>query len=321
MGVAHKDILSHLDSSSCLVAAEQSRKAQDRHISDSAAALESVHSFDTTVKENSDIDREVLPSMSEVRVAEDSNTGAIKTQLLELQETQARISQEKREMSAVLVSIEAKIDALAGELATGNGNVGNRLQKIEALIGECKTMGTTSGQALVDIQVHFKEKLNSLEAVSKAIVPDFRRESTPLEWTIRCWSSLKEDARLDKTAYNVAENEAYFHGYCIRPGVRIETIDGVQWFRLIFCLHKGAYDHLLSWPMKESFSLKIVKATGDCFEKYIRADTSSTDLKAFRRPETWRTNYVIAPEKIELAEIEENGCVKDEKVCVRFQVN
>ncbi|XP_077561704.1 uncharacterized protein LOC144178045 [Haemaphysalis longicornis] len=319
--VAHKDIISHLDSGSCFVAAEQSKRAQDRHSNVSVVPVESIQSFENTLKEISEMSRAVLANISEIRVAEESNAGAIKTQLRELQETQARICEEKsRETTAALVTITDTLYALSYEHAAGIVNVKDRLQKLEVLTGQCKTLGRTSGEALVDMKAEFNEKLNNLEATSQAIFPDLRRESRPLEWTISGWSNLKEKARREKTAISAAKNPAYFHGYCVLPAMMIETSDGVQWFRLVYWIHKGAYDHLLSWPIKERFFFKVVKPTGECLQICIVSDTSLDDLECVKRPKTQKNDYMRAPGKIKLEKIEESGYITDDKVRVRFQV-
>lgn len=36
---------------------------------------------------------------------------------------------------------------------------------------------------------------------------------------------------------------------------------------------KGANDHLLPWPMRETFYLKFVQPNGECLEDYIELDT------------------------------------------------
>ncbi|KAH9364441.1 hypothetical protein HPB48_019271 [Haemaphysalis longicornis] len=325
--VAHKDILSHLDSGLCHAATEESRKAQDGHGNAIVVPSEYIQTFENTLRENSEMSTAVLAKMSEVRVSEQSNASAIKQLqeqlkllLRELQGTNALICEERTEMSAALVSIKAKIDAVADGQAAGNGNIGHRLQKLEALIGECKTVGTTSGQALQDMKVDFKEKPNNLEAASKAIFPDLRRESEPFEWIIPDWSKLKEEARDKVEVYLEAEKPSYFRGYCILPGVLIVTIPGHQWLSMKIRVCKGKYDHLLPWPISQCFCLKVVQSNGQCFKDHVELDTAKRPLWAFQRPTTPKNDYGWTTGCINVIAIEEAGCINEDKLHVRFEL-
>ncbi|XP_077546115.1 TNF receptor-associated factor 6-B-like [Haemaphysalis longicornis] len=321
--VAHKDIPSHLDSGLCHAAAEESREAQDRHTNAIVVPAEYIQTFENTLRENSEMSTAVLAQMSELRVSEQSNASAIKQLqqelkilLRELQGTQTLIGEERTEMSAALVSIKAKIDAVAGKQAAGNG----RLEKLEALIGECKTVGTTSGQALQDMKVDFKKKLNNLEAASKAIFLDLRRESQTFEWIIPDWSKLKEEAGDKQWAYLEAGKHSYFRGYCILPGVAISTFAGRQSLIMMIRVCKGEYDHLLHWPMSQCFCLKVVHSTGQCFKDPIWLDTAKSTRKVYERPTTAENDLDWSPTWINVSEIEEAGCINEDKLHVRFEL-
>ncbi|KAH9364442.1 hypothetical protein HPB48_019272 [Haemaphysalis longicornis] len=326
--VAHKDILSHLDSGLCHTATEESRKAQDGHGNAIVVPAEYIQTFENTLRENSEMSTAVLAKMSEVRVSEQSNASAIKQLqeelkllLRELQGTKALICEERTEMSAALVSIKAKIDAVAGEQATGNVNVGKSLEKLEALIGECKTVGTASGQALQDMKVDFKEKLINLEAASKAIFPDLRRESEPFDWIIPDWSKLKQEARDKRRVYLEAEKSSYFRGYCILPGVEIiSSFGGRQWLRMTIRVCKGEYDHLLHWPISQCFCLKVVKSTGQCFKDIIELDTAIFTSQAYERPTTPKNSLEVSHSWFTVSAIEEAGCINEDKVHLRLEL-
>ncbi|XP_077546112.1 TNF receptor-associated factor 6-A-like [Haemaphysalis longicornis] len=326
--VAHKDILSHLDSGLCHAATEESRKAQDRHGNAIVVPAEYIQTFENTLRENSAMSTAVLAKMSEVRVSEQSNASAIKQLqqelkilLRELQGTQALICEERTEMSAALVGIKAKIDAVAGKQATGNGNAGNSLEKLEALIGECKTVGTTSGQALADMKVDFKEKLNNLEAASKAIFLDLRRQSEPFEWIIPDWSKLKQQARDKLLVHLEAEKSSYFRGYCILPGVLIGiAFGGRQVLKMTIRVCKGEYDCLLHWPISQCFCLKVVQSTGQCFNDAIELDTAKLKLPKYERPTTPKNDRVWSDTFFHVSAIEKAGCINEDKLHVRFEL-
>lgn len=215
--LAHKDIISHLDSSSCLVAAEQGRETGGCFSNVSVVPVEAIQTFQNNLKENTEKSRDILTKISEVRVADESNAGAfkqaqheIKAELRELRETQARISEETKKMSLAYLNYEGKFDALRGEVASGNGKVGNTLLKVEELIDEYKTEATTSGKALVDMKEDINDKLNKLEVTSKEIFFVLRRESEPLEWSVPDWSKLKEKARGEGNADCEAEKASLY---------------------------------------------------------------------------------------------------------------
>lgn len=266
--------------------------------------------------------------LSEMRLAEESDASTIKqsqqeikTLLRELQETKLDMCVERlRDMSTDFVSMKTKIDALADNVAAGNGTVEKGLEKVQALIGECKTLGTTSGQALVDMKVDINKKQDNMETASKVIFLDLRRESEPLEWTIPGWSKLKEKAKREGHVEFEADKPSYFHGYYILPGVRIQTMEGVQKLRMKFQLFKGAYDHLLAWPIRETLYLKVVEPTGQCFKDYIWLDTRINDLVGYNKPTTSQNDCIWSHGNIEVSKIEEAGCIKDDHVRVRFEI-
>lgn len=186
---------------------------------------------------------------------------------------------------------------------------------MQALIGECKTLGTTSGQALVDMNIN--KKRDNMEAASKAIFLDLRRESEPLEWTIPDWSKLKEKARREGHVESEADKPNYFHGYYILPGVMIQTMEGVQKLRMRFQICKGAYDPRLSWQIRATLYLEVVEPTGQCFKDDIWIDRSKSEFIQYNKPTTPQNDCTWSSGNIEVRKVEEADCIKDDNVRVR----
>lgn len=100
----------------------------------------------------------------------------------------------------------------------------------------------------------------------------------------------------------------------------ITTTDGVQKLYLKLRVCRGAYDHFLRWPIRESFQLKVVKSTGEAFEEYFVLDTTQGALEECNKPTTSQNDAIWSVENIEVGKIENAECIKNDTVRVQFRI-
>lgn len=118
-----------------------------------------------------------------------------------------------------------------------------------------------------------------------------------------------------------ANKPKYFHGYCLLPGIDVETRGRVHVLSLAFRICKGEYDQLLYWPVEKNIELTIVHPTNASVMESVSFDTRMCGDAVCSMPTQATGNVVRSEQNIDINYIERLGYVKNDKLSVRFEVS
>ncbi|KAH9364636.1 hypothetical protein HPB48_022933 [Haemaphysalis longicornis] len=177
-----------------------------------------------------------------------------------------------------------------------------------------------SAQDLNHFRAEVHEKLCLLVTACNAILENTHRASKPLKWSINAWTKTISKASQEGRTNVFAAKTKYFYGYSVLPGVEILTKDAVQFLRFVIQVHKGAYDHLLTWPMAKKICLKVVHPENAEKTLSISLDTGMHNVPGLHMPKGPKNRSVVFERKILVSELEKAGFITDDKLNLKFEV-
>lgn len=164
------------------------------------------------------------------------------------------------------------------------------------------------------------EKLSLLVNGVRASLQSTFSISEPFSWTIEKWSDLKQEATLKGEAMAFAGKPMYFYGYFLLLGVKIKKTDSGHTLHLCYHICRGDYDLLLTWPFQKKLECYVLNDEEKEIAQYITVDTSIAALKEKEMPTKARNDEIYSTKSIQVTDIESKGCVKNDKVSIKFKV-
>lgn len=280
--------------------------------------------LDEVVKENRGVSLAALSNIQEA-VSQLSKKGTtIEQALQQLNEqmkdlkTWWRCSTDEYEEQPAYVNINEETKALLfgpesqQKPEEKGGADGTGPRHIESSLASAKDLNTFRAE------VH--EKLCLLVTACNAILENTHRASKPLKWSIIGWTKTIKKASQEGRTSVFAGKTKYFYGYSVLPGAEIVKKDDVQFLRFAIQLHKGAYDHLLTWPMAKKLCLKVVHPADAEQTLSISLDTGMHDVPGFHMPTGPKNRSVVFERKILVSDLEEKGFITDDKLNLKLEV-
>lgn len=98
------------------------------------------------------------------------------------------------------------------------------------------------------------------------------------------------------------------------------TTEDLQALRFVMQVHKGAYDHLLTWPMAKKLCLKVIHPRDTEKTMSVSMDTAMHDHPEFHMPTGPKNKGVLFEGKILVTDVEEGGFIMDDRLSFKFEV-
>lgn len=286
---------------------------------------ESLRSLDEVVKGNCRVSSAALSEIQEAASQLNGKVAAIEQSLQHVNEqigefkTWWRCSTDEYEEKPAYVNINNETKSfLLGSQSEA------KQQKKHSDVNEMVLRDVESRPASADdlerFRVEVHEKLCLLVTACNAILENTHRVSKPVKWSINAWTKTKNTVNVKGRAEAFAEKPKYFYGYLLLPGVLIVTTEDLQALRFVMQVHKGAYDHLLTWPMAKKLCLKVIHPTDTEKTMSVSMDSAMHDHPEFRMPTGPKNKGVLFEGKILVSDLEEGGFVMDDRLNFKFEV-
>ncbi|XP_077546105.1 TNF receptor-associated factor 6-like [Haemaphysalis longicornis] len=305
--------------------------ARDRITSDMLVA-ESLQTLDNSLKEN----------MGQ------SQVGAHKTaeELALIRNSVAAIMSTVRDVETLVNEMKASLGtSCADDTRKTTASCRNLQQKLDGLSTSCAKFEKT-GKSIDALQRTLNERANGERVIKDSLkrlndrlndevcmnisvlgetaklvsgLPLYSCE--PLTWEVEKWSDLKNVATADGQVTTCAKNPKFFYGYLILPGIKIDSKDGNLKLFAIYHLCQGGYDSMLNWPFENDVHLNVMNKEVKSIPLCIKQAGKGTAVKGDARPTTEKNDFVTCWRSLNVTDVENNGCVIDDKVTVTFTVS
>ncbi|KAH9366763.1 hypothetical protein HPB48_022339 [Haemaphysalis longicornis] len=294
---------------------------------------ESVQTVDNTLKESTQQSQVAAGRTAEELALIRSSTSAIKKTLSEVvvlvNEMNSSLStsftQGAREVSACCQNVQAKLDDLSASSTKEFKKSEKKLTALQKSMDRHLSDELDVKEGLKRLNERLSDEvclnISVLGKVAQVVSELPMYISEPLMWAVEEWSKLKEEAASKGEASALSENPKYFYGYCIHPGIKMKKAGEDLALQLVYCVCQGDYDPLIAWPIQKQLELKFLNSEGKEIQQCISIQTTQPSLEGNKRPKTAKNARISSTKSIKVTDVERNGCVKNDKVSVKFTVS
>ncbi|XP_077545128.1 TNF receptor-associated factor 3-like [Haemaphysalis longicornis] len=286
---------------------------------------DTLSSLGEMVKENSRASSVAVLEIKEAALQLNKQVTAVEQYLQQINEqmkefkTWWKCSADEYEETPAYVNINRETKALLFGSQPDTEEQGN-ITGVNEAVRRHAEVRPASADELERFRAEVHEKLCLLVTASNAILENTHRVSKPLKWSIFDWTKTKNTANLEGKIEVFAEKPKYFYGYSFLPGILIVTKEGVQALRFVIQVHKGAYDHLLTWPVAKKLCLKVLHPTDAEKTISVSLDTGMHAVPGFQLPTGPKNKGVLLERKILVGDLEGIGFVAEDKLNFKFEV-